>query len=483
MPPSTISKQFTPGKLAMTLAVAMLAGTTPALAAEPSQTEQLRRINERLEKLEARNAELETALEDEHLSEKQPEMVTRLKAVEMQSLNMQKAARTVEALDGIKAGISYTTVAQGAQGLPEVTDVGASQLNYRGDAFVILPMPMVGDTDSKIFAQFRMGQGNGLNALPTLFAKPNASAFRASGGNPDDSVAILGQAWYQASIPLPFGGFKPRSRESLEINFGKMDPFVFFDQNAAANDETRQFLNTVFVHNALLDAGGDIGVDANGFSPGIRLSYLNEQEKPENWRLSIGVFGANQGANYVKFFGSTLVIVQAETQQKFFGGLTGNYRIYTWQNGQGPDYDGSASAHRGWGINFDQRIGDGVTAFGRYSQGSEGKLRFDRAASLGAELEGSYWSRSGDVIGLALGAQRISANFQNDSAALDANGDGIADYGYGAQGWERVTELYYRYRINKQFEISPDFQLIQNPAGNNEASSVKILGLRAQLMY
>jgi carbohydrate-selective porin OprB len=75
-----------------------------------------------------------------------------------------------------------------------------------------------------------------------------------------------------------------------------------------------------------------------------------------------------------------------------------------------------------------------------------------------------------------LSAQRVSANFQNDSVALP-------DYGYTAQGWENVSELYYRHRINKQFELSPDFQLILNPAGNNAASSVKIFGLRAQLLY
>ena len=501
--------------LAAVVVCVALTGTPPTFAATPTQAEllnELYSLKQRMEKLEAQNAELErklqitpprpteelaqrvkvleenkakldAALEDDRLSENQPEIATRLKAVEMQTLNMQKQTRTVESLEGVTAGISLTTVAQRASGLPADDTFAASQLNYRGDIFVNLPMPTVGDTDSKIFTQFRLGQGNGLNALTSVFAKPNASAFRASGGNPNDSVAILGQAWYQASIPLPFGGFKPRSRESLEINFGKMDPFAFFDQNAAANDETRQFLNTVFVHNALLDAGGDIGVDANGFSPGMRVSYLNQREKLEKWRLSLGVFGAGQGANYVRFFSSPLVIAQAETQQRFFGGLTGNYRLYVWNNGQGPDYDGTASAHRGWGLNFDQRIGDGITSFGRYGQGNQGKLRFDRTVSLGAELGGSYWSRAGDALGIAMGAQRVSADFHNDSATLDVDGDGKPDFGYAAQGWEKLSEFYYRYRINKQFELSPDFQLIQNPAGNGAASSVKIVGLRAQLMY
>ena len=134
-------------------------------------------------------------------------------------------------------------------------------------------MQPIGDIEHKLFGGFRMGQGQGLNTafsgLGYYASAPNALAFRASGASPDDSVVILGQAYYQASIPLPFGGFKPYSRETLDITFGKMDIFSFFDQNGAAGDESKQFLNSVFVHNPLLDAGREVGVDANGFQPGF----------------------------------------------------------------------------------------------------------------------------------------------------------------------------------------------------------------------
>ena len=504
------------------LTAALLAGSTPALAAPAADSQQaellklLEKMNSRLEKLEKRNAELEKqlsaapaaatatppavleqrvktleehnsriakGLDSDEVSQYEPELTARLKAVEYQSLDMLKAARTVESLEGITAGISLTTVAQKPVGIPSGAAVSGSQLNYRGDVFVSLPLANIGDTESRIFAQFRLGQGQGLNGMPT-YAKPNASAFRVQSGNPDDSVAVLGQAWYQASIPLPFGGYKPRSREKLEINFGKMDPFVFFDQNAAANDETRQFLNTVFVHNPLLDAGGDIGVDANGFSPGFRLSYYNETEKPETWRFSMGVFGAGpNGATYTRSFSSPMVIFQAETQRKFFEGLTGNYRAYYWRNGQAASFAGLAEKHSGLGLSADQRIGDAVTLFGRYGQQLTGKVRFDRALTFGAELGGSYWNRGGDSLGLALGLLRTSKDFAGDSAWVDTDGDGIPDYGFNAQGAERVAEIYYRYRINKQFELSPDFQYLGRPGGNLAATPIKILGLRAQLTF
>jgi len=503
------------------LTATLLAASTPVLAAPPAAANQaellklLEKMNDRLEKLEKRNAELEkqaqatpatrqvpTALEQrvktleeqnariakgldsDDVSQYEPELTARLKAVEYQSLDMLKAARTIESLDGITAGISLTTVAQKPSG-GSVSGNNAqnSQLNYRGDVFVTLPLANIGDTESRIFTQFRLGQGQGLNGMSS-YSKPNASAFRVLGTEPDNSVAVLGQAWYQATIPLPFGGYKPRSREKLEINFGKMDPFVFFDQNAAANDETRQFLNTVFVHNPLLDAGGDIGVDANGFSPGFRVSYYNETEKPETWRLSMGVFGAGaKGATYTRSFSSPMVIFQAETQRKFFEGLTGNYRVYYWRNGQAVSFGGVEEKHSGIGLSADQRIGDAVTLFGRYGQQITGNVRFDKAFTVGAELGGSYWDRGGDSIGVAFGLLHTSKDFKAGSFLADADGDGIPDYGFNANGAERVAEIYYRYRINKQFELSPDLQYLGHPGGNLEAKAVKILGLRAQLTF
>lgn len=459
------------------------APAAPAPAAAPAALSGAP-LEQRVRKLEEAQQRIEQGLDSENISENEPELTSRLKAVEYQSLNTLKAARVIESLDGVTAGVSFTTVAQSPNGVASTAPAGMenSQLNYRADAFVTLPLPTVGDTESRIFAQFRMGQGSGLNALPS-YSKPNATGFRVQSAQPDDSVAVLGQAWYQASIPLPFGGFKPHSREKLEINFGKMDPFVFFDQNAAANDETRQFLNTVFVHNALLDAGGDIGVDANGFTPGFRVSYVNNRTKSEAWRLSLGVFGAGKGANYQQFFTSPLILAQAETQWRLDGN-PGNYRVYYWQNGQAPGYDNVVRPRSGWGLSVDQRVGDAWTLFGRYGQHIVGGgARFDRALTLGTELAGFDWKRGGDAIGLALGWMATSNDFVRDSATVDADGDGKPDYGYTAGTGEQVAELYYRYRINKQFELSPDLQYISRPGAAPGATAITVIGVRAQLAF
>lgn len=428
-------------------------------------------MEKRVQTLEAQQTQVASGLDKETISEKEPEITARLKALESLAISAQSAARRVEAFDGITAGLSLTTVAQKPLGTS-----GGSQLNYRGDAFVSLPLASIGDIEQNVFAQFRLGQGGGVSGWSS-FSSPNASAFQMEGGlRPDDAVAMLAQAWYQATIPLPFGGYKPHSKETLEVNFGKIDPFVFFDQNAAAGDETLQFLNSAFVHNPLLDAGGDIGVDANGFAPGFRLSYANASAKPETWRVSLGVFGAGaNGANYQRSLASPLVMLQAETEQRMLGGLAGNYRVYAWRNAQASHFDSSVSEperHSGWGISADQRVGDGVTLFGRYGQQMQGHVLFDRALTLGAEVNGSYWGRGADRLGLAAGWLKTSGDYR----AFTANTAPVA-------GAERVAEMYYRFHINQHFQLSPSVQYIGNPGGDGSADAVKVLGLRAQISY
>jgi high affinity Mn2+ porin len=494
------------GRAAAAVAVAAFAVSAPALSAQPTMDDlmaELKRLAGRVERLEQQNAQLraqlkaptpeeksletrvkeleaykanvEAGLASESMSEKEPELTARLKAVENTALDMKKEAKIVDSLEGFQVGASMVGVAQRASG----TDAGGSVLNYRADLTVTTPTIETGNVESKLFAHLRAGQGNGVAADFTSFVGPNATAFQlGSIVPPDNSAIILAEFWYQADIPLPVGGFKPNSRETLTVNFGKMDPFSFFDQNSVANDETRQFLASMFVHNALLDnpIAANIGADGFGFSPGLRVAYTNERSKPERWGFSLGVFGAGESANFAAPFKEPFVIGQFETEHRFFAGLPGTYRFQLWRNGQAPTFvSGQTVAHWGFGLGFDQRVHDAVTLFGRIGAAWGENLPFDQTASLGAELGGYYWDRSADALGIALGTNRTSQDFHTGSLA--------AGYGFVAQGWEQSAEVYYRFRIHDHFELSPDLQYIRNPAGNQGAQPVTVIGLRALLDY
>ena len=491
-------------KLAKLTAALVAAGLAlPVCAAPPkSDATTLQKLMERMEKLEARNAELEKevktlknesaeiakGLESERISEKEPELTSRLKATEKDVLDMKKPSKIAEALDGIKVSAGVATVAQKAYGFPSGVTYGSSQLNYRGDIAVELPLQPIGDIEQKLFAHVRVGQGLGLNpaftGLGYFGAAPNAVAFRASGANPDDSVLILGEAWYQAAIPLPFGGFRPNSRETLELTFGKMDIFSFFDQNTAAGDETTQFLNSVFVHNPLLDAGGEVGVDANGFQPGFIASYVNSTDKSQPWRLSLGAFGAGErGSNYQRSFDSPLYMAQAETQLKLFGGLTGNYRLYGWTRSEAVNFDGTTARHTGVGVSVDQRVGDGVNLFGRFGHLVKGELPFNDVVSVGANISGSYWGRASDAVGIGYSWLKASSAYRNLGGSGDLDGDGIADFTFMPSNAENVAEIFYRFNVSPQFQLTPDFQWIARGGANGDADPVRVLGLRANIAY
>lgn len=434
------------------------------LAAQPAPA-----LEARVKQLETANAEMEASLTSERLSQDEPEIAIRLKAVEFQALGMQKQARMVESLEGIAAGVSFTTVAQHADGGATATGDAEDQLSWRGDAQVSLPGGSLGNSEGSLFFHFRMGQGNGLASLNPMLSVPNATAFQIGATLPDDASPILAQAWYQLSVPLDE---KPldQSRQRLELNFGKIDPFLFFDQNAAADDETVRFMNLAFVHNPLLDAGGAAGVDAYGFTPGVRLAYFDDTQAPLGWGVSLGVFGSDTGSAFSDSLQQPFVILQAETAQRFFGGLAGNYRVYAWRNGRAMHHDGATlEAQSGWGISADQRVGDGITLWGRYGHGAQGNPAFDQALTLGAEFSGNYWDRGADGVGLAVGWLAASDSHKTANPALS--------------GAEQLAELYYRWRVNPQFELSPDYQFIRRAGADSSADDAHILGLRAQVTF
>ena len=439
-------------------------------------------LEKRVRQLESENANLKQSLDEPYISAEEPAITARLKAVESQVNSYRQAARTVESLEGISAGMGLTLMAQGLTDTP-IDNGKNAELNYRGDATVSLPAGSLGTAEGFIFTHFRMGQGLGLENPGGAFASFNATSFQRPGSEASDSTVLLAQAWYQLNVPLPLGGNPDLSRRHIEFNFGKMDPFVFFDQNAIADDETRGFVNQAFVHNPLLDVGGDIGVDEFGFTPGMRLAFVNDFYKPQQYGVSLGVFGSGPGASFSDSLKKPFLVLQAETEQRLFGGLTGNYRFYAWYNGRATDFDGRVTAHGGLGVSFNQQVADYTTLFLRAGWQTQGQVAFDRALTLGGEWGGSYWNRGADALGIALGWLATSADFRRNSATLDVDGDGMADFGYAARGSEQIAEIYYRYRFNDQFELSPNLQHVRNPGGNGSAPGLTAIGLRVQLTY
>lgn len=396
-----------------------------------------------------------------------------------QAASSQQPSRLEKALEGVTVGASVAMVSQSAQ--RGLTQGDKSQLNYRADVEVEVPLAKVAEVgDSKLFFHLRAGQGAGLEFVsPTLTATPNSTAFFLQGG--DDSATIIGQAWYQLSHPLApsASGAAP----SIEATLGKIDLFGFFDQNEIADSETDAFLNNVFVHNPLLDSGGAIGGDSYGFQPGVIASYASDVSENNHWKASLGVFASGAGAGFNSSFSQPFAIGQLAYSGTVLKDRPGNYRLYAWTNGSFVPYNNEAATATGRttgiGLSIDQVVTESLTVFTRYGHAFSGDVRFNNAFTFGAQLAGLRWGRQDDRVGLAFGWLDTSPGFRAAAPTMDADGDGVSDFGYSPTGAEKDIELYYAWQINPNLQISPNLQWIIQPGGDPGAQNIWAIGLRA----
>lgn len=448
------------------------------------------RLLQRVEQLEASNRRLEAALQKanggmvaERTTEKQVnELGERVEDVESQVATLKKPGKVEQALEGVSVGASVAMVSQrAARGM---TQGNTSQLNYRADVEVEIPLDTLGRLagvgDSKLFFHVRAGQGEGLKFVsPTLTATPNSTAFFLQ--NSEDSATIVGQAWYQLAYPLP--KTKSGALPSIEGTIGKIDLFGFFDQNEIADSETEAFLNNVFVHNPLLDSGGAIGGDSYGFQPGVIASYTSDVNSVDRWKASLGVFASGAGAAFDSSFSKPFVIAQWGYTGRVLRNRPGNYRLYAWTNGTFVPYNDEVAINTertsGFGLSIDQELARNFSLFARYGHAFTGQVRFNNAITFGGQLGGYSWGRQADRVGLAFGWLDTSSGFRAAAPTLDANGDGISDFGYSPTGAEKDIELYYAWQINRNLQLSPNLQWILQPGGDPGAESIWVIGLRA----
>ena len=497
------ARAWQPRALALALAAtglcssALAAGKAPEKKTDPAMAEQMQKLMERMQQLEQRNAELEQqvkALAAKPAAPTTPATASataattppgsdwgRLGALEQQVKALVRPVQP-DPDDGPTVETSLVAVGQrlGSNG----SDSGHSQgrLNYRGDVEVTVPLGTVaalGDARFSGFGHLRFGQGSGVALRPSHTATVNSVPFEAGAGS-DETYAIIGQAWGQLEWDLGGGRFNDLPSNRVEMNLGKIDIFGFFDQNAVAGDEGAQFLNNVFVHNPMLDSGGDIAADAYGFAPGLRVAYIDEgEDRGWGWGASLGIFGSGAGANFSAGPHRPLVIGQVEFSPKLINGEPhGTYRLYAWTNGQTTDLSGAvAQRHSGYGISVDQKLGREWNLFGRWGQRTSGDGAFDKALTFGFEHGGRAWGRGHDAVGLAAGFVHTSGEWAQ-ATALDTS-----LVGFAARGNEQIFEAYYRWKLSDHLELTPDLQWIRRAGGNSDAPSFMAVGLRAAVGF
>jgi len=361
-------------------------------------------------------------------------------------------------LSCLKVCGGITGTAQGTVGNSPGDHSGA---NFRAD-LLLSASPTCAD---QIGLHFLMSRGSGVNNAPG--SRPGAGRFEDTFlGNPNANIQYnsdiphLVEAWYQHCF----------ADGRLVATLGILDPTVYFDTNRFANDETLQFMGTVFVNNPGIDWGGD----ANFYGPGVRLTA-----SPAEWLdLSLGGFATqsvptdnDEVVGFENEFDKPFGILEANFKVKPWG-REGNWRLYAWYNANKTAFtrfdNGEEEASWGGGGSFDQDITENLGAFLRWSKQDESIRRLDWHVSGGLSAKGLVPGRACDVAGIGYAIGMTSSEFEGSDDCL----------GSGTEHW---IEAYYSMKLGESFTLSPDVQYIINPCG--ERDDIFVWGLRALAVF
>src|SRR5881397_465136 len=240
----------------------------------------------------------------------------------------------------------------------------------------------------------------------------------------------LREAWLRTEV------FSQR----LSLIAGRLDLTNYFDHNAAANDETRQFLSDALVNNPTLNLAVNGSGLAAVYDPkgGLVFKVGIQQSKTEATNLSQSLCSLAE-VGYVE-------------RLPRLGER--NYRLWFRTNNNTDRYK------TGYGVSLDQKLGvQQVTWFGRYGS-AEADIRRDRFYSGGLQFSNGAGFNPGDVWGV-----------------------GYAHYDTGLGPKERLMEGYYDFQISEKFRLSFHLAHVLEKRPGQQTVGYLIPGLRLQAAF
>jgi len=227
--------------------------------------------------------------------------------------------------------------------------------------------------------------------------------------------------------------------QRLALSLGRLDLTNYFDRNAAANDETTQFVSDALVNNPALgltsNGSGLVAVyDARN---GINFKIGAQQSNPDATNLSNSVFS----------------LAEVGYLARPFSLPEGNYRAWYRRD------NSSGRGRTGYGVSLDQKVTPGVTLFARYGS-AEADVGHDRFYSGGVEFE-------------------YGAVFN----PLDAWGIGYARTDLGSGDAEHLEEAYYNFHLAERLRLSLHLQHVTEERAGLETLGYLLPGLRLQASF
>jgi carbohydrate-selective porin (OprB family) len=259
----------------------------------------------------------------------------------------------------------------------------------------------------------------------------------------DRSFTGLALFWWQQELS-----------DGVNLNIGKLGLAELVGKNRYAHDGRSDFFNTVVT--------GDVVAGYNVQDSGLGVSA--EVRRP-SWYAMGYVADGSAEANWIDFdsFGDGVWQYGAELgfTPDISGLGTGMYRF----NVTGIDAIETSSGikRNGWGIGFsaDQDIGANHAVFARFSQSVRQMTEFRQVFAAGY-IRKAPLGRVDDRIGLA-------------AWHVDPEDPTLRN--------EKGLEAYWSFQLSDHASITPDLQIILDPARDRSRDQVAILGLRLRVVF
>jgi high affinity Mn2+ porin len=309
----------------------------------------------------------------------------------------------------------------------------------------------------------------------------------------DDKIESL-----RSSLSL----FEQLPRRRLEFRLGKFSIPDFFDQNSAGSDTHFQFTNWTVDNNGAYDYAADtrgytVGLtldfeDRNwGFrfaealmpkvANGIDLVWKAWQAHAENFEYELrhGVMPHKPGVlRLLAYTNYANMGIYRQAVAQFHAGLVPRPDIthHPWH----------ITRKYGFGVNLEQSIWGGLTAFGRFGWNNGKTESFaytevDQAWEGGLGAFGALWHRRYDRAGIAFVSNGICKDHQTylaDGGLGFLLGDGALRYGR-----EQILESYYTAHVWRGIYVGPGLQRIVNPGYNRDRGPVLVPSFRAHAEF
>jgi porin len=317
-------------------------------------------------------------------------------------------------------------VLAGAYQHQELSDVAPPDDSLGRGAVVFQPeFSFLLTEKDELFAAFGFAAGNALNDQTPFSVSPWAANLEADvkSINGRDRDYLL-EGWYKHTFDLGPGN-------RLALTGGIIDAAGFLDENAYANDEQTQFMNSALVNGPHVflpsyDLGGAVEWESGPFS--AKGVYMN-----------VGENDPATGDNNYNFYG-----VQAGYRLDTDLG-EGNYRVVV--DGTSEDFLDPSGAKRESLLavlfSFDQQLGEHFGAWVRFGwQDDEAAVTHTGIYSGGLQINGTTFGRPDDAIGIGVaympGATQAGQPIDNT----------------------QVAELYWRIALHQYFALTLDAQYI-----------------------